>query len=286
MPNVLIMDVKNHRRGVVNKSVNAGLGTRTVIGSSWRAKVLEFAKKQGVVIPMIEYAYLASVLKTKGYKVHYAAFKMQDTNEILNFLRSQRIDQVIFYPALVSHTDDFQVAKDLRSQLPEITLGAFGPFVSAFEELSSQHFDWIISGEAEALLFKKDLKELRGIEKADTTVSDLDSIPFPDWSIFEGQEFSYKPMLNETPFFTMLSSRGCPMSCGFYCPYPASQGSKWRFRSVASLIEEIKYLQKKFDARGILFRDAYFSLNKKRTRDFAEKLLEEDSNHMGLRDTD
>lgn len=274
MARVLIIDVKNNRRGVVNKSVNAGLGTRTVIGTSWRAKLLEFAKKRGVVIPMIEYAYVASLLRSKGHQMWYKAFSMEDIGGISTFLETKQIDLVIFYPALVSHTDDFQVAKQIRQLKPALKLGAFGPFASNFGDICLEFFDWVISGEVESVLLKKDLSELQGVVKAEGVIENLDSIPFPDWSIFEGQAFSYKPMLSEEPFFTMLGSRGCPMSCGHYCPYPASQGAKWRFRSTDSLVEEIKYLQAHYNAKGVLFRDAYFSMNKKRTREFAEKLLQ------------
>ena len=54
------------------------------------------------------------------------------------------------------------------------------------------------------------------------------------------------------------------MSCGYYCPYPASQGKKWRYRSVESIIDEIMYLKTDYKMKSILFRDAVFSLKKER----------------------
>ena len=63
------------------------------------------------------------------------------------------------------------------------------------------------------------------------------------------------------------------MSCGHYCPYPASQGKKWRTRSVDSLIAEFQYLKNDFQARSILFRDAVFSLKNERTIEFCETLI-------------
>ena len=63
------------------------------------------------------------------------------------------------------------------------------------------------------------------------------------------------------------------MSCGYYCPYPASQGKKWRYRSVESIIDEIMYLKTDYKMNSILFRDAVFSLKKERTIQFGEELL-------------
>ena len=64
------------------------------------------------------------------------------------------------------------------------------------------------------------------------------------------------------------------MACGYYCPYPMAQGKKYRKRSVKSLLAEIVYLIQIYGANSILFRDPYFSLDKKRTVSFAVELLE------------
>ena len=85
-------------------------------------------------------------------------------------------------------------------------------------------------------------------------------------------------MLSRTPFLPILGSKGCPMSCKYYCPYPATQGAKYRRRSVESLISEIKYLKDKFSVKSILFRDPYFSLDNRRTIALAKALIDEDIN--------
>ena len=63
MAKVLIVDSVSTKKGIVNKDVNAGLGTRTQIGHSFRAKLLEHMKKTNVILPLIEYGYVASILK-------------------------------------------------------------------------------------------------------------------------------------------------------------------------------------------------------------------------------
>jgi radical SAM superfamily enzyme YgiQ (UPF0313 family) len=68
----------------------------------------------------------------------------------------------------------------------------------------------------------------------------------------------------------MGASRGCPYSCGYYCPYPNVQGKKFRTRSVERVADEMAYLEKRFGARSVLFRDPVFSLDKKRAAELAE----------------
>ncbi len=70
-------------------------------------------------------------------------------------------------------------------------------------------------------------------------VSDLDSLPFPLRQLALQNNYEYPKLGHCT---TLLSSRGCPYPCGYYCPYPMVQGKKWRHRSPHSIIEELKSL--------------------------------------------
>jgi len=275
---VLIVDSISSKKGVVNKDVNGGLGTRTQIGDSYGARILEYLKKANVILPLIEYGYVASILKAKGHKVDYHQESNNDLSFLRNKIKKENYLYILFHPSLVAYKTDVEIARDLKQNFPNIILGAFGPFVSACTKEISDYFDWVAVGEIDKLLMDSALSELKGVCLVNGYVSNLDSLPFPDWKPFDIEKFSYKPMIKKKPFFTMQGSRGCPMSCGYYCPYPSSQGKKWRTRSISSLIEEIKSLQQKYNARAILFRDAYFSLKKDRVQEFAEKLIEENIN--------
>jgi anaerobic magnesium-protoporphyrin IX monomethyl ester cyclase len=270
---VLIIDSVCSEKGVINKDVNGGLGTRTQIGNTWRARLLEQIKKRGVVLPLLEYGYLSAVLKNKGYQVEY--IKIIDINFIHEI--KQYIDNgysnLIFNPALVSYTTDIQIANRLKKMFPKIKMGAIGSFATILPEKIENVFDWIVCGETEPVLMSNELEDLHGIIRCDELVQDLDSLPFPDWRIFINQKFSYRPMLKKTPFFTILGSRGCPMSCSYYCPYPAIQGKRWRARSAENLVSEIQNLITNYGAKAVLFRDAFFSYSKKRTEKFAQLLI-------------
>jgi len=47
-------------------------------------------------------------------------------------------------------------------------------------------------------------------------------------------------------------------------------------RSVGNVLREIEYLIKKFNAKGLLFRDPLFTLDKKRAKEIALGILERD----------
>jgi radical SAM superfamily enzyme YgiQ (UPF0313 family) len=66
------------------------------------------------------------------------------------------------------------------------------------------------------------------------------------------------------------------------CPYYLYQGKKWRARSPKSVIDELQYLKKRFNAKNIQLRDPNFTLNLKRIKDICQLVI--DANlHLDLR---
>lgn len=93
-------------------------------------------------------------------------------------------------------------------------------------------------------------------------IQDLDSLPFPDRSLFS---YNPKEALLGLEFFF---SRGCPYQCS-YCINPHLQkiyrkkGPFVRFRSPESVVEEIEQTLKLYDYDGMLtFHDDVFTLKK------------------------
>ena len=108
-----------------------------------------------------------------------------------------------------------------------------------------------------------------GIVKSNP-VLDLDSLPFPDWSIFQIEKFSYKPTLPASPFTFIQSSRGCVYGCN-YCPYKVF--GEYRERSVKNVIAEMGHLVQKHSIKSLMFRDPCFSFNRKRAADIANAII-------------
>lgn len=103
--------------------------------------------------------------------------------------------------------------------------------------------------------------------------TDLDALPFPDRESLPIEKYQdiYVPLLLP-PSTTIITSRGCPYNCAF-CTVPFLCERKLRIRSVENVIEEIKYLKKKFDINYIIFEDDSFGIYKNWLVKFCESLL-------------
>jgi anaerobic magnesium-protoporphyrin IX monomethyl ester cyclase len=253
---IALIDVPSNTRGTLNKDVNGGYGTVTSIGNSPLARVIEYLKKSNVRLPILSFGYLAAIFKEKGFEV---------TTRITN-----ETDAAIVYGSIVDYKNEINFVKRLKEKV-NCKVGFIGPFPSSKPELFIEHCDFVIQGEPEhvALNSNKNWKP-KGIIKS-KNIEDLNTLPFPDWSIFP--KYSYFPVIKEKPFLVIQSSRGCSFNCGYYCPYVAAQGSKWRHRSVKNVIDEMKYLKRNFKVKGLLFRDPVFSLDKQRTAEIAKEII-------------
>jgi nucleoside-diphosphate-sugar epimerase len=104
-------------------------------------------------------------------------------------------------------------------------------------------------------------------------LQDLDRLPIPARHLLDNRQYRYTVMDGEGGFTLLQSSRGCPYSCGYYCPYPAAQGKAWRARSPAHVLAEIEDCLR-LGLERILFRDATFTLDRKRTVEICELIID------------
>ena len=135
------------------------------------------------------------------------------------------------------------------------------------------HDEWLI-GECEEVLCdvlkgQHDPGTLRPTAPPPLRPIDLDSLPYPLRRLAQSLPYHF-PRLG--PCTTLLSSRGCPFPCRYYCPYPLAQGSRWRVRSVESVLNEIRQILDDRLATRILFRDAVFTLDETRVQRICQGL--------------
>lgn len=107
-------------------------------------------------------------------------------------------------------------------------------------------------------------------------VENPDVLPFPTRDLINLQVYKYN--LLGFPVTTIQTSRGCPYPCGYYCPYPLVQGKIWRSRSAQNVIDELKEIRFTYKISDVLFRDAVFTLDKKRTLEICNKMISENLN--------
>jgi radical SAM superfamily enzyme YgiQ (UPF0313 family) len=268
---VLLLSIRGaSTRKTINKDLGGGMGTGTWIGDSWRARLFEYVKRKNVILPEITTAYLVAIFKRAGWEVD-----LIEVGEGIDF-EAGRADLVLVPSSIVDCNHELAIVKILKNK--NYYVGVYGTFASAIPLFFLSDSDFVIRGESEAGILKivSDGKLPKGILEV-TPIENLDSLPFPDWSLFPIKKYSYSPALNKKPVTLMLSSRGCPYGCCYYCPYPLNSGRKVRLRSIENVIDEMEYLKKSYGILAIDFRDPIFTLNKERTLRFVKELIKRKS---------
>lgn len=264
---LVLFHIISPRPECVNKDLAGGMGTATTVGYSLLGRLIQWMKKESVRLPVMTTGYLAGLGKQLGWKV-----KVVTTHGHKHNLGQLKADLALVPVSIVDNKNELEIIRKLKRK--GITVGVYGTFASTVPEYFVNEADFVIKGEAEAALIKitKTGKVPKGIFDVGS-VEDVDSLPFPDWDQFDVSWFSYSPSLNVKPLLPILSSRGCPYSCFFYCPYPITLGRRWRARSPKNVVDEIEYLIRRYDAKALDFRDAVFSLQRDRTIQLAEELI-------------
>ncbi|MCC7210344.1 MAG: radical SAM protein [Candidatus Brocadia sp.] len=153
---------------------------------------------------------------------------------------------------------------------------------------NSRDVDFVINGEGETVLLElinslradnNSFSEIRGLSyrKGDDLVhnatrsfiDDLDCLPFPDREGLLGLD-----TYTSEDMGLLMGSRGCP----YRCSYCATQiwTRKVRYRSLANILEEIRYVHRRFGTRQFTFKDDSFTVNRKRVMEFCYALHDAD----------
>ncbi|WP_419771211.1 MAG: B12-binding domain-containing radical SAM protein [Candidatus Marinarcus sp.] len=176
------------------------------------------------------------------------------------------------------------------TQRPLYLIGGFGPSPEPQYFLEKTEADVIIRGEGENTIIdllehyenKKSFSTVLGIayQKNGKTyvngdrplIEDVDTIVMPAYHLFNIEHYRLLRMPNcsSTDFIMpVLSGRGCTFTCNF-C-YRMDKG--FRARSNASIIEEIKYLQKNYGITYIAFSDELLMSSIGRTMSLCEDII-------------
>ncbi|MFX0001762.1 MAG: B12-binding domain-containing radical SAM protein [Candidatus Hermodarchaeota archaeon] len=132
----------------------------------------------------------------------------------------------------------------------------------------------------------KSYKDINGIAYKDNgeikinpprpLIKDLDELPLPAYELFPINIYlknvSHGSIIGKKSEMGIITTRGCPFNC-HYCYHIFGRGV--RTRSIDNVINEIKYLIDKFNVESILILDETFTINKKRVKEFCQKVISE-----------
>lgn len=95
-----------------------------------------------------------------------------------------------------------------------------------------------------------------------------EDIPLPAYDRFPMEKYVAQITFAKTfPSYSVLATRGCPYRCAF-CNACDVMGRKVRFKPVPRILEEIRILKERYGARGLMFMDSTFTINKRWLLDF------------------
>jgi len=242
---------------------------------------LGFEPISNYVLPPLDMLQLAAIASQEWQvKVHdFSWHQGQQWLAVTQVLNSSPAIALI-QASLPSIDYDLDFARHLRKKgirtlvrLPNFSVG----FLKKIDVQTDD--EWLV-GECETTL----LDILRGEDKPGLIGSNQDSgkrpppvenlndLPFPARRLVLNVPYEY-PKLGRCT--TLQASRGCPHSCGYYCPYPLVQGKRWRKRGIESLINELKHILNNEIAQKIFFRDPVFTLDIKRTEALCTEILKQ-----------
>lgn len=175
-----------------------------------------------------------------------------------------------------------QTAKFCKELLPEVPILVGGAHASTMPDLTMQipEVDFVLRGESdesfpdllEAIEGKRDFSQVGSLSWKNSGkivhnpdrpfANDLDALPLPDRSaLLNPENYSSEDM------GIILTSRGCPFRCS-YCFHMWEK--RVRYRSVASVIEEILEVHKAYGTTQFSIKDDSFTVKKKHVLDLCE----------------
>lgn len=292
---VLFLNPPNINSQYINRDLMGGLGVNVTSREKFSEKIMSFLKARSIRLPVMSMVYSVSVM-AKHYDVAVVDAANLDltVEQTLAAVERERPDWVISTTSIAALMQEAELLGQIKRRL-NVTVGLMGDSATnLFRRVFDEHpVDFVIRGDEpehviEMIAQKGDYKGVQGviyrdggsiIESGDPgMIPDLDALPFPRWEFFPVNAYRYFPILRQTPFVTMLSTRGCPYGC-IYCPYTSNQGLKYRHRSAQNVIDELVYVKKHFGVRAVQFRDPTFTLKKERTVQICDGMIQ---NHLNL----
>jgi len=215
-------------------------------------------------------------------------------DELRAALKRSSPDVVGFRGLSHQHEGIVELCRMVRQALPRAKVIVGGPHASMAPELLVREdcIDCVVRGEGEhtfvellrawmsgedptrvpGTVWQRDGKAVLAPKR--TPIADLDSSPLPAYDLIDFDEYAAKPTmtsyLSQGRYANLFTSRGCPYRC---CYCHSIFDKKVRFRSVSSLIEEVRLLADDHGVREFHVVDDIFNIDKQRVLEFAEQVL-------------
>ncbi len=203
-------------------------------------------------MPLLGPIYLGTILKNLGHEVEIY-------NEDIYAPDYSKLSAGLIGISILTSTAKrgYEIAKKFPKE--KVVIG--GVHASLLPEEALRFSRQVVIGEAEEVIAGVAEGKIKDEIIYGRPVQDLDSLPYPDFSLVKGLKSSSMIM-------PISTSRGCPFDCSF-CSVTKIFGRKYRFRSAENVTAELLSREKK----TLFFCDDNFTANPIRTRRLLELML-------------
>ena len=243
------------------------------------------------VLPPYSLLQIASLLKTECHEV-----ELIDANglnliwsEVTERIKASKYDVLIFRFAPTTFDSDIKTASISKENHPKAwTVGICWTLQTVPESVmqGSVDLDVYIRHEYETVTPKlisafsrgSDLSAVPGIayrsggqvkiNGSAESLSDWASLPLPAYDLLPSLKNYFINTHHGSPFMIMYAGKGCPYSC-IYC---TERRTKLKNRSAESIIDELRFLKKKFNIKTVSFFDETFTIDRERTITISEAI--------------
>lgn len=259
-------------------------------------------EKSPVKLFPIGLAFIATAMQRAGFDfdlLDIDAHRYSD-KEIEDIVKSKHYDIVGMGCIFTGYKIVKSLSELIKRHHPNSMIIAGNSVATSIVEtiLTTTRVDIAVMGEGDetvvdllhAVSMNKPLEEVKGIcflrdgkivrTPARPLIKDLSSLPLIDYSIFHIEEYikGTRASLNdplpiprdEIRALSVNTSRGCIFNCDF-C-YQVFRGMKYRVKSAASIVSEMKLLQKKYNLDYFNLEDEMTFFSKKQAMEFAREI--------------
>lgn len=234
-------------------------------------------------------AILGAVTRQAGFEVDLIDLRtLRDWEHFRRELLERRPNVVGLTMMSVDYNPVVRCAQIVKETLPNTVtvVGGPHPTLATDEVTSNPDIDHIVTHEGE-ITFVELLEAIARGEKPARVLRgekpDLNSLPFADRDLFlnEWKRAGYTldspevPMADlPAPFVTVIAGRGCVYNCSFCQPAERILfGGKVRRRSVANIIEELRYLHDRYHFRSLLIHDDCLTEDRQWVTEFVDAYI-------------
>jgi anaerobic magnesium-protoporphyrin IX monomethyl ester cyclase len=229
----------------------------------------------------------ASVVRNSGFEIHFVDVGLkEDPSEINDKIEELKPDYFVIYDDGFNYLTKMclTVMREAAFSMAEAAKRSGCTVIVSSSDASdhySEYFDhgvdYVVRGEGEQSL--DELLRVLDSGKAPSTVAgiafrlggesvttstrpvlrDLDSLPMPAWDLIDIDEYR-KVWIKYHGYFSinMATTRGCPFKCN-WCAKPI-YGNRYNSRSPKHVVDEIRFLLKKYKPDHVWMCDDIFGL--------------------------